>query len=85
MAVVHARVRQQYKTLLFLADHHPTLAAEVARGKVRERFAANRDLQPGSVEWKRALAWGRYWEKELEALVHLHKYRAVNKRYRDDS
>eukprot|EP00744_Colponema_vietnamica_P003007 GILI01004657.1.p1 GENE.GILI01004657.1~~GILI01004657.1.p1 ORF type:complete len:142 (-),score=20.46 GILI01004657.1:134-559(-) len=34
-----------------------------------------------TAEFMKALAWGRYGLKDLEALIYLHKYRAMRARY----
>lgn len=78
---MHPRVRQQYKLFMMLAPRHPTFDVAKVRGKVRAAFHAHRDVAVDSAEFKRALAWGRYQLKELEALIDFHRYRAMRARY----
>ena len=84
---MHPSVRQQYKLFMVLAERHPTFTVDKVRGKVKAAFMANAAVAAGSAEFKRALARGRWELKELEALIDLHRYRAMRQRYawRDDS
>ncbi|KAJ9468957.1 LYR motif-containing protein 5 [Diplonema papillatum] len=80
---MHPRVFALYKQFMHLADYHPTKTKEQVRTMVRNKFLANKDLEVGSADWKRALGYGRYMVKEFEALIYLHKYRALKQRYRE--
>lgn len=64
---------RQHPTLPF----HPTVAETL----IKPHFRRNHGLKVGSVEWKKALAWGRYGVRELQALNHVHKFRSMKKRY----
>ena len=75
------RVRTLYKTLTHLVENHPTIDPVTARGKLKQHFLKNAEIDIGSDDYKKCLAYGRYMEKELESLIHLHKYRTMKKRY----
>eukprot|EP00672_Neobodo_designis_P020195 CAMPEP_0174835858 /NCGR_PEP_ID=MMETSP1114-20130205/5656_1 /TAXON_ID=312471 /ORGANISM="Neobodo designis, Strain CCAP 1951/1" /LENGTH=86 /DNA_ID=CAMNT_0016069815 /DNA_START=42 /DNA_END=302 /DNA_ORIENTATION=- len=78
---MHPSVRQQYRLFMWLAKDHPTWPASKVRDKVKGAFLENAALEPGTAEFKKALARGRWELKELEALIDLHKYRSMKKRY----
>ena len=75
------RVRRLYKRLLFVSDYHPTIEARIVRRRVKEKFLENHRLKANSKAFKGALAYGKWWEKEIETLVQLHKYRQMKQRY----
>jgi hypothetical protein len=81
---MHAAVRKQYKAFLWLGRDHPTFSTQKVREKVKTAFLANATLEAGTPDFKRALARGRYELGELEALIHIHKYRAMKQRYELD-
>ena len=53
---------------------------EFVRLKARSAFVENRHLTD-SVDIKKAIAKGRYWVRELNAVSKLAKYRAMKRRY----
>jgi hypothetical protein len=78
---MHPSVRNQYKLFMLAGSMHPTFSTAKVREKVKAAFLANKDLEVGSKDFKRALAHGRWQLKELEALLDFHKYRDLRKKY----
>ena len=79
---MHPRVRQMYKELLVLGSQHPTKPLPEVREEIKKWFWRNKDLEVGGMEWKKALAKGRYYGiRQMETLIHVHKYRAMKRRY----
>jgi hypothetical protein len=74
---MNPRVRAMYKQFLVLGQDHPAKPMLKFREEVKGHFLRNKGA--AGDELKRALAWGRYNLKELEALIHIHKFRAMRK------
>lgn len=62
------------------AGQHRRAAADY-RSRVQQMFYANALLSADSPEWKRCLGRGRYELRGLQTVIHVRKYRALNKRY----
>eukprot|EP00668_Euglena_longa_P048066 GGOE01065121.1.p3 GENE.GGOE01065121.1~~GGOE01065121.1.p3 ORF type:complete len:101 (+),score=40.64 GGOE01065121.1:44-304(+) len=77
---MHPKVRTIYKSLLHLAKLHPTKDYVTVRDEIKKGFLRNKDLTTEKEIFKQ-LAFAKYIRKELEALVMLHKYRTLKKRY----
>jgi len=73
-------VRASYKGLLHLATLHPTKDYSTVRDTIKKGFLKHRDLTTEHDIFK-ALAYAKFIQRELEALVMLHKYRTLKKRY----
>lgn len=78
---IHPRVRQLYKQFLLLGPQMPTMPMERYRAIVKRQFIKNKDIAPNSDEFKKALAWGRVGLREVEAVIHVHKFRAMKRNY----
>jgi len=73
------RVRELYKRFLLIGKHYPEPFPSV-RQKIKRGFQKNSILsEKQSIE--ETLQRGEFVLKEVEALVRLHKYRTLNKRY----
>lgn len=79
---MHPRVRDLYKRFLHVGKEYPKGLSYV-REKAKTAIFNNRDLKE-EVEIKRAVAKGRYWVRELEAVIKLKKYRTMKNRYYSD-
>ncbi|KAL0476691.1 LYR-motif-containing protein [Acrasis kona] len=72
-----------YKRLLFAASQIPGNPSHLSKEKVRIAFRKNSHLESHE-QIKTALSRGEFVLKEIEALISLHKYRAMKDRYTDD-
>ena len=72
-------MRDLYKRFLIAGRFYPK-GLEFVRLKARSAFVENRHLTD-SVDIKKAIAKGRYWVRELNAVSKLAKYRAMKRRY----
>ncbi|EME25899.1 uncharacterized protein Gasu_64420 [Galdieria sulphuraria] len=73
------RVRLLYKRFLLVGRQYPEPFG-IVREKIKRGFQANStNCDKPSIE--RALEHGEFVLKEAQALVSLHKYRTLNKRY----
>ena len=77
--MVNPRVRDLYKRFLLVGRTYPQGLAYV-REKAKTAFHEKRDLTD-PVEVKKAIALGRYWVREMQAIGALHKYRNMRSRY----
>ena len=70
--------RELYKRLLVAGRDYP-LGTTWLRDKIKAEMRKNAGLDPASneTEYKRAIAAGRYWARELEAVAKVRKYRAM--------
>ena len=73
------RVRFLMKQLISLGRQHPTQPLSSVRSQLRKEFNRQRGLEVNSEAFLRALAFGEYCVKELEALISVHKFRAMRK------
>ncbi|KPA82034.1 hypothetical protein ABB37_03206 [Leptomonas pyrrhocoris] len=65
-----------------LSAQPPQLSAEAEyRAHVQQLFYANALVPVDAAEWKRCLARGRYELRGIQNVLHVRKYRALNKRY----
>lgn len=76
---MNPKVRDLYKRFILVGSYHPEGIGYV-RNRVKEAFFRNKDLV-NEVEIKKAIAFGRYWVRELNAINALHKYRSLKKKY----
>ena len=76
---MNSLVRELYKRLITAGHHYPQGVAAV-RAKAKVEFFKNKDLTD-DVAIKKAIAYGRYWAREIEAISKFHKYRTLRKRY----
>lgn len=74
-----SRVRDLYKRFVLAGRNHPQGLGYV-RQRVKEKFKDNA-LIASEIELKKCIAYGRYQVREMLALISLHKYRAMRKRY----
>ena len=82
---MHPRVRTLYKELICAATHYSIAPVAVARGRIKAAFAANALLEPGTAEWKRALAWGRHEVRNMQAQHEIKQFRALRGRYENEA
>lgn len=73
------RVRDLYKRFLISGRYYPGGWISI-RDRVKNSFFTNSHLLE-EIEIKRAVAKGRYWVRELNAITTLHKYRTMKRRY----
>ena len=75
-------IRDLYKRFLHGGKDYP-MGLDYIRTKVKESFFKNAHLKPDldDVEFKKAIAKGRYWAREVVAVGQFKKYRAMKKRY----
>ena len=78
---MHPQVRALYKELLFTAAVYGHQPLPRMREKIRAPFLASRHLAPGSPEWRRALAWGRFELKNMRALHEVKQFRSLRDSY----
>ncbi|XP_070829102.1 LYR motif-containing protein 5B [Chaetodon trifascialis] len=71
-----------YKNLLYLGREYPK-GADYFRDRLRAAFARNSGVQDPE-QIRQMIARGEYVARELEALYHLRKYRAMKRRYYED-
>ena len=80
---MNPRVRDLYKRFLLVGRTYPQ-GLNYVRMKAKVGFMENKSLTD-AVEVKKAVAKGRYWVRELQAIGALHKYRKMRKRYDPDA
>ncbi|XP_039470896.1 LYR motif-containing protein 5B isoform X2 [Oreochromis aureus] len=68
--------------LLYLSREYPK-GGDYFRDRLRAAFARNKAVEDPK-QIKALIARGEYMARELEALYHLRKYRAMKKRYYED-
>ena len=79
---MHPRVRSLYKNIMYLASEHPTKSLNELRPMIKRHFMDNKNVEVGSNNWKKCLAKGRYYGiKQLQTIIHMHKYRTMKSRY----
>ena len=78
--MVHPLVRDLYKRLLHAGKDYP-LGLDFIRTKAKQYILKNKDLQLDSIEFRKAIAYGRFQVKEILAVNQLKKYRAMKSRY----
>mmetsp|Transcript_1765 Transcript_1765/g.2344 ORF Transcript_1765/g.2344 Transcript_1765/m.2344 type:complete len:101 (-) Transcript_1765:1076-1378(-) len=76
---MHPLVRDLYKRVVFVGREYP-LGLPWVRRKAKDWFRQNKELTD-EVEIRRAVAKGRFWVREMRAIIQLKKYRTMNKRY----
>jgi hypothetical protein len=72
-------VRDLYKRFLLAGRDYPQGLSHV-RVKAKIAFVGNKDLTDNT-DIKKAVARGRYWVREINAISKLHKYRQMKQRY----
>ncbi|XP_015680438.1 electron transfer flavoprotein regulatory factor 1 [Protobothrops mucrosquamatus] len=72
-----------YKNLLYLGKEYPK-GADYFRTRLKAAFLKNKEVKDPE-EIKKLITRGKFVIKELEALYFLRKYRALKKRYYEDS
>lgn len=77
----HRRVRELYKQFLALGPSMPTMPMQRYRDIVKKNFRKHHHVVPGSRDFKVALAWGRIGLREVEAVIYVHKFRAMKRNY----
>ena len=82
--VMNPRVRQLYKELIFTASLYSSLPLETCRNKIKKEFFKNKDLAEDSVEFKKALAWGRWQIKEMQGAHEISLYRKMRNHYEEE-
>jgi hypothetical protein len=75
---MHPLVRDVYKRLVLAGRSYPT-GWDSIRDRVKAGFI--RTPLTSEDEFLRAVHRGRWWAKELHAVVQIKKYREMNKRY----
>jgi hypothetical protein len=78
---MHSRVRSLYKEFMLLGPQMPTMGLDRYRDTVRKRFMRNSSVVPDTKEFKEALAWGRAGLRDVQAVIHVHKFRHMKKSY----
>lgn len=79
--VLQHRVKGLYKELIYIGREYPA-GADFFHTKCKAAFQKNRDeTDPAQIEL--LIGRGEYVLKEIEALYHLRKYRAMKARYYD--
>ncbi|KAF9930728.1 LYR motif-containing protein 5 [Linnemannia zychae] len=76
------RVIALYKQLVYLGREYPA-GADYFHKKLKNAFMKNKDLSD-PVEIQKRIDLGDYVCKEIEAMYHINKYRAMKKRYYED-
>jgi hypothetical protein len=76
---MHPKVRDLYRRVLVAGKDYPN-GLDYVRKKAKAWFAQNADLTE-EVEIKRKVATGRYYVRELFAVINLKKYRTMKRRY----
>ena len=77
--VMQGIVRELYKRILTAGVHYPQ-GLNYIRERAKTEFFKNKDLTT-ELDIKKAVAYGRYQVREIEALSKFHKYRTIRKRY----
>ena len=80
---MHALVRDAYKRILWVGRDYPK-GLSFVREKAKEGFFANSSLSDEK-EIMKAVHSARWWAKEIEGIIKLHKYRALRQRYGADA
>ncbi len=78
---MHPRVRQLYKELIFTSQLYNAWPLEKCREKIKTQFFKSKNLEVGSEEWKKALAWGKHEVKQMKALHEIRVYRRMKESY----
>jgi hypothetical protein len=76
---LHPKVRDLYKRLLFAGKDYPQGLGYV-RSKAKPWILQNASLTD-ETEIKKKVATGRFYVRELFAVINLKKYRTIKKRY----
>jgi len=76
---MNPQVRDLYKRFLLAGRDYPK-GLEFVRRKAKEGFEEQRHLKD-EVDIKKAVAKGRWWVRELNAVTKLAKYRRMRERY----
>ena len=76
---MHPLVRDLYKRFIIVGKEYPT-GYQSIREKIREGFLKNSNITD-EIELKKAVAYGRYWVREVKAISHFSKFRAMKHRY----
>jgi len=79
---MHPKVRDLYKRFMIAGQLYPK-GSESLRVKVKEGFMKNRDLTD-EFDIKKAVASGRWWVREVQAITSFSKYRSMKSRYDTD-
>ncbi|GAB5592586.1 hypothetical protein Unana1_07486 [Umbelopsis nana] len=69
-----------YKQLVYLGREYPAGYTNFFRPKLKSAFMKKRELEDEE-EIRKAVAFGNYIIKELEAMYYLKKYRTLRARY----
>ena len=77
LAYVRCRVKEAFRSTALPFASSPFLASS--------SFEKTSQSEENDVALNKALAKGRYWVRELQAISSLHKYRQMNKRYGRDN
>ncbi|KAG0290576.1 LYR motif-containing protein 5 [Linnemannia gamsii] len=77
------RVIALYKQLSYLGREYPA-GADYFHKKLKSAFIKNKDLSDPA-EIQKRIDLGDYVCKEIEAMYHINKYRAMKKRYYEDA
>lgn len=80
---MHPLVRDLYKRFMFAGRDYPAGMGKL-RNQVKKAFLKNKDIHD-DIEFKKAIAYGRYQVRELVAINKLHKYRQMKHRYESKS
>ncbi|KXN70377.1 growth hormone-inducible soluble protein-like protein [Conidiobolus coronatus NRRL 28638] len=79
MSEYRHQVLNLYKRLLYLGREYPTGYTNF-RNKLHASFLKNSELKQ-SEEIEKRIKLGEFVIKEIEAMYHINKYRAMKKRY----
>ncbi|KAF9931706.1 LYR motif-containing protein 5 [Mortierella alpina] len=79
---LRSRVIALYKQLSYLGREYPA-GSDFFHERLKKAFLKNRDLKD-PVEIQKRIDLGDYICKEIEAMYHINKYRAMKKRYYED-
>ena len=80
---MHPKVRDLYKRILVSGRDYP-LGLDWVREKAKAEFRRRAHLD-NELDVKRAVAYGRFMEREMRAITALKKYRTINARYKSSS
>lgn len=81
-STMHPKVRDLYKRFMIAGRLYPK-GPEALRIKVKEGFRKNQHLTD-EVDIKRAVATGRWWVREVQAITSFTKYRFMKNKYDGD-
>lgn len=76
---MHPKVRDLYKRIVAVGREYPQ-GLDWVRGKAKPWFAQNAALTD-EVAIRQKVAEGRFWVREMKAVIALKKYRAMKNRY----